>query len=63
MLQHSPVQQTRLPLKLRSFFILLVLPATADRLSAGNSDTNLTFFTDVLGYSDDEIQREIENAL
>ena len=40
-----------------------VLPATADRLSAANFDTNLTFFTDILGYSDDEIQQEIQNAL
>ena len=29
----------------------------------GNSDTSLTFFTDLLGYSDDEIQQEIRNAL
>ena len=40
-----------------------VLPATADRLSAANFDTNLTFFSQVLGYSDDEIQQEIQNAL
>ena len=26
-------------------------------------DTNLTFFSEVLGYSDDEIQQEVQNAL
>ena len=26
-------------------------------------DTNLTFFRDILGYSDDEIQQEVQNAL
>jgi len=31
-----------------------VLPATADRLSSANFDTNLTFFSQVLGYSDNE---------
>ena len=40
-----------------------VLPTSGFRLPAGNFDTNLTFFTDVLGYSGDEIQQEIQNAL
>ena len=40
-----------------------VVPASAFSLPAGNFDTNLTFFSDVLGYSDDEIQQEVQNAL
>ena len=40
-----------------------VLPTTALLLPAGDIDSNLTFFTDVLGYSDDEIQQEIQNAV
>ena len=67
MLQHSPVQQTRLPLMLRFFYIppslTEVVPASAIRVPTGDFDTNLTFFSDVLGYSDDEIQQEVQNAL
>ena len=33
------------------------------RLSANPFDTNLTFFSDILGYSDDEIQQEVQSAL
>ena len=33
------------------------------RLSANPFDTNLTFFSEVLGYSDEEIQQETQNAL
>ena len=40
-----------------------VVPISAFRLPAGDFDTNLTFFSDVLGYSDDEIQQEFQNAL
>ena len=40
---------------------MLALPTF--RLPAGNLDANLTFFSEVLGYSDDEIQQEIQNAL
>ena len=39
-----------------------VLPTSAFRLPAGDFDTNLTFFREVLGYSDEEIQQEIQNA-
>ena len=41
----------------------IMVPATAFRLPAGALDTNLTFFREVLGYSDDEIQQETQNAL
>ena len=41
---------------------ILLYSTVADRISAANFDTNLTYITDVLGYSDDEIQREIQNA-
>ena len=41
----------------------IMVPATAFRLPAGALDTNLTFFREVLGYSDDEIQQEVQNAL
>ena len=34
-----------------------------DVLGASAVDTNLTFFREVLGYDDDEIQQETENAL
>ena len=40
-----------------------VVPASAIRVPTGDFDTNLTFFSDVLGYSDDEIQQEVQNAL
>ena len=40
-----------------------VIPASALRLPAGDTDPNLTFFSEVLGYSDDEIQQEVQNAL
>ena len=40
-----------------------VNPAGAFSLPAGVVDTNLTFFSEVLGYSDDETQQEIQNAL
>ena len=40
-----------------------VVPTSAFRVPTGDFDTNLTFFSEVLGYSDDEIQQEIENAL
>ena len=40
-----------------------VLPLPTFRLPAGNLDTNLTFFSEVLGYSDEEIQQKIQNAL
>ena len=40
-----------------------VLALPTFRLPAGNLDTNLTFFSEVLGYSDDEIEQEIQNAL
>ena len=33
-----------------------VLPASAIRVPTGDFDTNLTFFSDILGYNDDEIQ-------
>ena len=39
------------------------IPSSALRLPAGNPDPNLTFFSEVLGYSDDEIQQEVQNAL
>ena len=39
------------------------IPTSALRLPAGNPDPNLTFFSEVLGYSDDEIQQEVQNAL
>ena len=39
------------------------IPTSALRLPGGNPDPNLTFFSDVLGYSDDEIQQEVQNAL
>ena len=40
-----------------------VLPTCEFLLPAGNFDANLTFFSDVLGYSDDEIQQEVQNVL
>ena len=40
-----------------------LIAASAARLPAGDFDTNLTFFSEVLGYSDDEIQQEVQNAL
>ena len=41
-----------------------MVPANSTfRLSANPFDTNLTFFSDVLGYSDDEIQQEVQSAL
>ena len=39
------------------------IPANATHLQAGAPDPSLTFFREVLGYSDDEIQQEIQNAL
>jgi len=39
------------------------VPTSALRLPGGNPDPNLTFFSEVLGYSDDEIQQEVQNAL
>ena len=44
-------------------YVSAVVPTSAFRLPAGDFDTNLTFFSEVLGYSDDEIQQEIQNAL
>ena len=40
-----------------------VVPASARRLLSSDFDTNLTFFSEVLGYNDDEIQQEVQNAL
>ena len=40
-----------------------VLPASEFLLPAGNFDANLTFFSDVLGYGDEEIQQEVQNVL
>ena len=41
-----------------------VVPANSTfRLSANPFDTNLTYFSDVLGYSNDEIQQELQSAL
>ena len=41
-----------------------VVPASALPVPvAFQSDANLTFFRDVLGYSDDEIQQEVQDAL
>ena len=45
------------------FFPDNVLPLPTFRLPAGNLDANLTFFSEVLGYSDEEIQQKIQNAL
>ena len=39
-----------------------IVPETAVRGGA-EPDPNLTFFSDVLGYSDDEIQQEVQSAL
>ena len=41
----------------------VVSETTERRLSVNPFDTNLTFFSEVLGYSDDEIQQETRNAL
>ena len=40
-----------------------LISASAVRLPGGDPDPNLTFFSEVLGYSDDEIQQEVQNAL
>ena len=66
-----PVQQTRLimTLMLRFFFTLPVVPENVVPALPGvvsnpiRFDTNLTFFSEVFGCSDDEIQQEVQNAL
>jgi len=40
-----------------------LVPASSVGLSAAGFDTNLTFFSDVLGYSDDQIEQETQNVL
>ena len=40
-----------------------VVPASSGRVLSADFDPNLTDFHEVLGYSDDEIQQEVQNAL
>ena len=40
-----------------------LIPASAARLPGGDPDPSLRFFSKVLGYSDDQIQQEVQNAL
>ena len=40
-----------------------IVPESAFGLPAAGLDTNLTYFREVLGYSEDEIQQEVQNAL
>ena len=62
MLQHSPVQQIRLPLMLMQI-VQYGERASTFGLPAAGSDTNLTFFREDLRYNDDEIKLEVQNAL
>ena len=64
MLQHIPVHAANQIASDAQIIQYGEFPAGAQlpAVSAG-FDTNLTFFCEVLGYSDDEIQQEVQNAL